>query len=76
VDVFQDDAYRCTRKPGDCFGEVALLRDSPRTATVRAHAGVVLLALERVPFLEAVTGQAHSKRAADALAEERMAPMP
>lgn len=41
---------------GDGFGEVALLADTARTATVRAIGGGHLLAIERVPFLIAVTG--------------------
>jgi MFS family permease len=75
LDAFEDGIYRRTIGPGDGFGEIALLRDIPRTATVRAHAGVVLLALDRQPFIEAVTGLAPSKRAADAVAAERLAPI-
>lgn len=41
---------------GDAFGEIALLRDIPRTATVRVDAETVLLTLERDAFLAAVTG--------------------
>ena len=59
--------------PGDGFGEIALLNDVPRTATVRAIEDVELFVLDRAPFLEAVTGQAHSRAAAEALVEERLA---
>ena len=58
---------------GDAFGEIALLHDVPRTATVRTVAPTELLAIERVPFLEALTGQARSHALAAEVATLRLA---
>jgi MFS family permease len=60
--------------PGEAFGEIALLRDVPRTATVKAREDVVLRAIKREDFVDAVTGQSDAAEAADALIESRLAP--
>jgi len=58
---------------GDFFGEIALLRDTPRTASVRAVDDLHLYALERNDFLAAVTGHAPSLEAAERVVDVRLA---
>ena len=58
--------------PGEYFGEIALLRDVPRTAAVLAETDGLLYVLEREQFLSAVTGQVRSAQAAEAVVDARL----
>jgi len=58
--------------PGDPFGEIALLRDVPRTATVTADEDSVLLALERQDFLDAISDNSDASMRADDLISRRI----
>jgi hypothetical protein len=62
--------------PGDCFGEIALLRDVPRTATIIATEPLHTLALPRDEFLAAVTASAKSGVAAESLVAQRLGEEP
>jgi MFS family permease len=72
VEVSVGGAVVRRQGPGSSFGEIALLRNVPRTATVRAVGDVRLLALERDVFLSAVTGHRRSRSAAEAVVAERL----
>jgi CRP-like cAMP-binding protein len=70
VDVEGGEAR--TLDPGDFFGEIALLRDVPRTATVRAVEDLSLYAVERDDFIAVVTGHAPSLEAAESVVATRL----
>ena len=72
VDVTQGDRLLRIEGPGDFFGEIGLLRDVPRTASIGALEDTELLALERDDFLAAVTGVQESARAAEDVVRLRL----
>ena len=57
---------------GDYFGEIALLRDVPRTATVRALTPCTLFVLGRENFLTAVTGHEAGHAAGERVVATRL----
>jgi CRP-like cAMP-binding protein len=59
--------------PGEGFGEIALVRDVPRTATVIVVEDAVLLGIDRGPFVDALGGQARSRTIASVLVDDRLA---
>ncbi len=73
VAVSHGDVFIRHEGPGDFFGEIGLLRDVPRTATIVAETDTVLQVLERDDFLNAVTGQSEARVAAEAIVTRRIA---
>jgi CRP-like cAMP-binding protein len=67
-----DGTPRQRLEAGDYFGEIALLRDVPRTATVVAVTELELLSVEREAFIGAVTGQPESAEAAHSVIASRL----
>lgn len=72
AEVIGDGRLVRTIGPGHCFGEIALLRDTVRTATVRARTPLLLYTLERRHFIANVGGYLSSKREAEVLIDERL----
>ncbi len=70
------DARRVrTLSSGDFFGEIALVRDVPRTATVRALTPLTLAALERDVFVATLTHHPASAEAVGSIVAARL-PVP
>ena len=69
VEVRQGDRSLRELGPGAGVGEIALLRDVPRTASVVARGPVSGFSLDRASFLEAVTGHGDSHATARAMAD-------
>jgi CRP-like cAMP-binding protein len=62
---------RIASEHAEGFGEIALLYDVRRTATVKALDSAVVLAIDRTDFLEVITGHEHSRRIAERAAIDR-----
>jgi MFS family permease len=76
VEISEDGRRIAELDAGGYFGEIALIRDVPRTATVTAKTSVVLYALDREDFLAAVTSHEPSAEAADEVVSARLAGIP
>jgi hypothetical protein len=61
-----------TLRRGSGFGEIALIEDVPRTATVVAVTDAQLFSLEKEPFFLALTGHAPAAHAASDLVTQRL----
>lgn len=72
VHVMREGRSLGHRVRGDGVGEVALLRDVPRTATVTAATPVTAYVLDRESFLTAVTGHDIARESAHSIVEERL----
>jgi hypothetical protein len=72
VEVTQGGQVLRQEGPGDVFGEIGLLRDVPRTATVTSVTQTSLQTLSREDFLEAVTHDQDARSAAEDLVARRM----
>ena len=73
VAVSIDGRHVRRQSQGQGFGEIALLRDSPRTATITAVSPTALIAIDREDFLSAVTGHPGSAEAAEGIVAARLA---
>ena len=73
VEIEQDGRRLRTLGAGAGVGEIALLHDVPRTASVRAAGPVAAFALDRASFLEAITGHRVAHDLAAATASRRLA---
>jgi MFS family permease len=72
AEVIRDGRVIHVRGSGDGFGEIALLHDTTRTATIRARTPLRLSTLDRRHFISAVTDYRSSAREADTLVRERL----
>lgn len=72
VTVHEDDRLARRDGPGGYFGEIALLRGVPRTATVTAVGEVQAFALGREEFIAAVSGHDSGAEAADMVIAARI----
>ena len=73
LDATHDGRLLSHMETGDHFGEIALLRDVPRTATVVATEDSVLQTIQREDFLAALTGDEELRGRTESVAARRLA---
>jgi MFS family permease len=73
VEVTKNGRHIAQLGPGDYVGEIALLRDVPRTASVTATTATVFQTLDRAHFIPAVTGMGEFREAAETAMAGRLA---
>jgi CRP-like cAMP-binding protein len=73
VEVLAADGKKLTQLgDGDHFGEIALLRQVPRTATVRTTTETLLLVLSREVFLRALHADLSLSARVEQIAQSRL----
>jgi MFS family permease len=72
LEVTVDGQPRPPLGPGDSFGEIAMMRDVPRTASIFAATASRLWALDRGTFLAAITGSRRVEAAVARVADTRL----
>jgi len=75
AEVSVDGTWIRNMARGQGFGEIALLADVERTATVVATTAICVLVLDRAQFLDVVGGHAASERLAWKVARALHAPL-
>lgn len=73
LDVFDQDQFINTMPEGEVFGEIALVLDRPRTATVKARSYCELYSLNRDSFDFAIALSPELRARLEALAQQRLA---
>jgi MFS family permease len=72
AEVIGDGRLVRTMGPGEGFGEIALIHEMPRTATVRARTALELYTLGRRHFVFTISGYGSSARESDTVVDDRL----